>query len=686
MRHAREATKISKRSTIVLIGVAVPVVIAGIVTVGVLASARTEPNAPAAAPPSSAELPHVAVVQGQIADWGVASPSSMAAVLPEMGAAFDGATSVRIDAPGVVTPTAALTATVNVVPGTRYEVSMSARVLSEQPIAVPVIVKVAEAEHALGSLDAEWSTEGFDFTAPEGQNSTSLEIIATAPISGLGVDDVRVTTAGGPNLVSNPSFEVVALPNGIVNESLVMAAKTAMIAVSSLAPGMAQWSVVDSQGGVEEEGAAPSTGPVITIPLTDVRQGYYSFEIMDSAGASLSSPVAIVDGTARSDSRLGVVAHLERDWYSGAARTAASVGFGAVRNDVLWDWNEKSRGEYAFDPKYVDGFAAMHANGIETLGIIDYANKLYDSGKTPSSEAAVAAYGRYAAAATTTLGLSRVEVFNEYNQDRFVTSACGSAPDCYLPLLKAVSDSVHAAAPGVPVIAGATALYDSPWFTGLWQAGGIAYADGMSFHPYEVVPDVNSLPSVIDQAGSDMDSAAGERRPISITELGWTTAGVDQQTQASALVQAEVISLSAGLEGFYWYDLIDDSEDPADHEGNFGLFDRPTTTVAAPQPKLAAFAQALVSAQIGGLAHLRTEDLGVGVRSEVFGTTDAEVRVMWGKPGLKVKVPSDHPLMVTDLMGETTTVKTKKGTAAVTLGSAPVFVAAASGTAAVSAN
>lgn len=119
---------------------------------------------------------------------------------------------------------------------------------------------------------------------------------------------------------------------------------------------------------------------------------------------------------------------------------------------------------------------------MHLLGIVNYGNKLYGSDKLPDNDEAVAAYEPLCRGDRPALRPRRLqEVFDDLPQPRPLQdkSACGTAPECYMPLLKSVHDSVRAVDPDLPIVAGSTALYESDWFTGLWRAGGMSYSDAM---------------------------------------------------------------------------------------------------------------------------------------------------------------------------------------------------------------
>jgi len=473
---------------------------------------------------------------------------------------------------------------------------------------------------------------------------------------------------------------------GILNDSLILRERGPVLAVR-MAAGDAGWKVTRPDGSVVAEGMAPLRDGVSAIPLEGVGQGYYTVAVTDATGASVSTPFAVVDYAGNRiapDERFGVATHADQTWYTDAADTVAAVGFGFARNDVLWDQNERVPGVYEFSPHYTEEFDKLRSHGIGLLAIVNYGNPLYDYGSTPASEQAVDAFGRYAAAIAERFQPIGLEVFNEFNHDRFNNGACGSAPPCYLPLIQSTERHAAEVNPDIPIVAGSTANYPSGWFAELWDTGALAHTDAMSFHPYDKpVYDVpERLVGTIADANKNMEAHGGERKPIWITEFGWTTGNevgqaVAPAVQAERLVRAETVSIAHGVEKYVWYDLVDDSRDPNQHEGNFGLFGQKRDGVAALPPKPAAFAQALLINELGGRGQPTADDVGEGSFSYRFGAEDDAVRVAWTLNGEhEVTYEATGPVTVTDLSGASRVIEPRDGKVTLTLTATPVFVGA----------
>ncbi|MCM3697096.1 cellulase family glycosylhydrolase [Microbacterium oleivorans] len=648
-------------------------------------SASTPTPTPTVSPePTPVSAPLSVPAVGQLASWKQAPKTKVARVIPQVGQAADGSVAAYIDAPVIDGETAALAVDAAVVAGASYEFSAQVRSLSPLPEAVEAALDVGGQRISLPDLSAAWSTVSGTFVAPKDAKVAQIRVILDGPVAGLGIDDVSLMGADGKNVVPNPSFEKVEGKDTIVNRSLILPASNPMLAVRAPA-GDVSWTATDAGGNVAAKGTVKASNALEAVPLTGLAEGYYSVALKTGAG-TVKTLLGVIDyegTTIAADPRFGVGLHVENSLYADAADLTASLGLGSARNDVLWRFNETTKGSYDWADHYVNGFDRLHAHGVHLLGIVNYGNELYGNGKVPTSKAAIAAYGDYAAAIADRFDLVGLEVFNEFNHTRFNKTACGTKPSCYVPLLESVHSAVDDVDPDLPIIAGSTARYDAPWFDGLWSAGGMKYADAMSFHPYEVTSDPESLADVIAEANRSMKENGKTTRPVWITELGSSskTGGRSVSAQADYLVRTSITALASGAEKFFWYDLINDDPDPAKHEGNFGMYYQKASGVAAFQPKPVGYAQALVIARLGGRS-LASDETAEGVHSIRFGDEEDAVRVVWAPKGeAEMSVRSDVAVTVTTMNGAAKTIEPVDGVATIPVTVRPQFVESAVGAA-----
>lgn len=687
------ALRFTKKTVIILVSAAVVLVGGGVATAAIVMNQApetpvTEPvevipreRVHAEFPERPVELPRTAAARVTADTWYLAPRTQVSAVLPEVGTAADGNVSLRVDAPVEDPGVIAASAPIALAPDTEYTLTASVRLLDEYRAASGVQLAVGGTRFDLPELNAEWEQVEFTVTTPSDQAEAAFEVIISTAVRGFGIDNVVITAAGGENLVPNSSFEQVQTPQGIVNDSLIFSTDTAALAVS-VAEGDATWSATSSSGGDPVVGSATVGAGLSPVPLDGLPQGHYAFSLRDASGFEVSTNIAVLDTEefyVPQDERFGVASHVERVGFDGSGMMAASLGFSEVRNEITWSWNEKTRGQYKWSQKYIDGFGELHANGVKLLALVAYGNKLYGSERTPSTPEAVEAFGTYAREIARTFDVVGLEVFNEFNH-RPSDASCGQSATCYLPLLESVHRQVKAEFPDLPIVAGSTAYYDRDWFISLWQNGGLEYTDAIGYHPYEAWRDraPDSLGPIVQQSHTDMQEHGGADKPVWITEFGYPThnpGGVGIMEQGPWLIRTEVTSIAAGTEKFFWYDLVNDKNEPAAGEANFGLFEHnPRSNVLARSPKPAAFAQALVISQISGLAYTADES-DESSTVKVFGTGDEETRVAWAPGGGAERVmTSDVPLSVVSTSGATQVIEPVDGQVTVPLNDLPVFI------------
>jgi len=327
---------------------------------------------------------------------------------------------------------------------------------------------------------------------------------------------------------------------------------------------------------------------------------------------------------------------------------ALSAGPFSYRTDAEWSWFETSPAVLSY-PSNLAGWLdpitqTVVALGAQPLIVLDYGDKFYDGGGNPTDPSGIAAFARYAGfvAGHFKGKVSQFEVWNEWNTNHSASNAAIGTPAAYVNLLKAAYQAIKAANPSATVIAGSVTNIDTNWINQFIQAGGLAYADGLSLHPYVhgrarrpaspalsrllspasfasaapfarafanalslLVPgaQAQAAPAAVpgtpedaiawvDQVNQILTAAAGRTVPIYITEIGWATNvgqyGFAPATAAAYLQRFLLLAHTRGyIAGVWWYDLIDDGSDRSNYEFRFGLLQQNGT----PKPAYTALMQ-----------------------------------------------------------------------------------------------
>jgi len=177
--------------------------------------------------------------------------------------------------------------------------------------------------------------------------------------------------------------------------------------------------------------------------------------------------------------------------------------------------------------------------------------------------------------------LAAVEVWNEPN---LATRAFwNGTPGQYVEILRAAQAGARSSAQAVPVLAGALAGSDGAYLRALYAAGAQGLYDGLAVHPY-ADPGFARLGAL-----RRVQLAAGDDKPIWVTEFGWPT-GVARQWHVSEAAQAynvvrgfQALDRLPWVQGAVLYNLRDKGTNRADVEHNLGVLRRSF----APKPAFA---------------------------------------------------------------------------------------------------
>lgn len=124
------------------------------------------------------------------------------------------------------------------------------------------------------------------------------------------------------------------------------------------------------------------------------------------------------------------------------------------------------------------------------------------------------------------------------------------------------------------------------------------YVDGFSIHPYSYGNDNYAIRApegnlgVVDKFEARLAKAAGKTVPIYITEIGVPTydgkGGLSKDVAAQYVVKYTFLAKSRPfIKGIWWYDLLDDGDNPKINEHRFGLL----TRNGQPKPSMLALSK-----------------------------------------------------------------------------------------------
>ena len=315
----------------------------------------------------------------------------------------------------------------------------------------------------------------------------------------------------------------------------------------------------------------------------------------------------------------GTGTHAGHGWWSGDFRyldLVAAAGLGVVRDDAIWDWHEKQRGEIVFTENFRAMVQALMVRGILIDCVLNGKNDLYEDSLDAD------AFARYAAAAATAarefgVGVRVFEIFNEPHNFHF--------PRVYLPegmeyvrfqcnpkavwvqkhaeLTRKAADAIRSVLPDANVGVGSEDYWDL--FKRMLANAPIARkGDVVTIHPYDHFQPRPENNWFFRDGGREVREtllANGGADRIAITECGWTTydatdggahAHVGNYPSSTLIEQAQyvvrlyLLARQHGVEFACQYDFMDDGTRRDYTEHNFGLVRHDAT----PKPAFAAVA------------------------------------------------------------------------------------------------
>lgn len=255
-------------------------------------------------------------------------------------------------------------------------------------------------------------------------------------------------------------------------------------------------------------------------------------------------------------------------------KDARELGATFVRLDMWWKSIERERGQ--FDWEFTDRLMQE----ISDAGLHPYPILCYNAAWSPDSSPVTAEnqkeFANYAAEA-----LKRYhdivpfwEVWNEPNIKPFWTPEPNA--EHYTSLLRETSEQMRAIHPDVKLIGMCTAGADYNFIERVYQLGGAAYTDGISYHHYQADQDPGILREQIRRIRRLMHLYGDGDEPLIMSESGLSTGAssvieqVSKMDQANGLVKKHLTSIVYGVDQFFYFKLLDDHP-ASDPDGYWGF-------------------------------------------------------------------------------------------------------------------
>ncbi len=216
----------------------------------------------------------------------------------------------------------------------------------------------------------------------------------------------------------------------------------------------------------------------------------------------------------------GVCAHVSRSELELAPKEFVrfhEAGINWVRTDFDWSRIQKKQGEWNF--AHLDKLLELSKQDkINVLPILDY-----DVAWAKPAWQNLDIWSEYVNKTVSRYhkDLRCWEVWNEQNHEGFWKEASGKN---YAILLKRTYEEIKKIDPELTVLYGGTAGVPLSYIEDSYAAGAGAYFDVMNIHPYNWMGVPEDMIKQIDGLKNLMKKYNLEKKPIWITEVGWSTA------------------------------------------------------------------------------------------------------------------------------------------------------------------
>lgn len=300
--------------------------------------------------------------------------------------------------------------------------------------------------------------------------------------------------------------------------------------------------------------------------------------------------------------RLGVNIHFTKP-QPGEIKMMADAGVNTIRMDFAWAGTEREKGKYDFGA-YDGLLAALDEHHIDAVFILDYANKFYDDGLSPHTDAGREAFAKWAAAAVMHFK-GRNIIWEMYNEPNIQFWKPKPNVDDYAKLAIATGKAIRAADANATYVGPASSTIDLAFLESCFKAGCLEYWDAVSVHPYR-----QSEPETVAKEYRELRhliakyAPKNKQIPIYSGEWGYSAAWskYEEEKQALYLPRQWLTNIMNDVPLSIWYDWHDDGRDPKEPEHHFGTVQNEKNKEGPEpwKPKLAYLAMKTFNAQLRG--------------------------------------------------------------------------------------
>lgn len=280
----------------------------------------------------------------------------------------------------------------------------------------------------------------------------------------------------------------------------------------------------------EELSVAPNEDKSFSVDLGEVPYGLFYLKTRftgDGVDSEIKTEFSHSREVKVPNERVGTNVHFEgSNMYKNdvpkTVELAAKSGMSTVRDSARWPIFERTKGKYEIPEQVQQGKDEIEKWGLDTLQILMGENTLYGSSSAPSTPEELEGFKNFSkyVAEQYRNDSYAIESYNEYNIHH-----PEKTPEEYVALMKATYEGVKEGAPDMKVIGIDSAGLSLSYLRSIFEAGGLEYMDGISYHPYyhSRGPETAGIISNGLAVQNLLEEFGKPDAEIWITENGWPT-------------------------------------------------------------------------------------------------------------------------------------------------------------------
>ena len=254
----------------------------------------------------------------------------------------------------------------------------------------------------------------------------------------------------------------------------------------------------------------------------------------------------------------------------------SKCGMFSIRDSMRWATVERVKNNYAVTEMVQRGMDLAEQYGIDYLPIVMGDNTaIYgEASNPPTSDEALSGFKNFTkfVAGAFRGKAYAIESYNEYNIHH-----PSKTPEEYVKLQKATYEGVKEAAPEMKVIGIDSAGLSLKYLRDIFEAGGLEYMDGISYHPYyhSRGPETSGIITSGISVRNLLKEYGREDAEVWITENGWPTwlgNPISESDQANYHVTTILQNAAWKLfDRYYYYEFSNSGVELSYMEAQFGM-------------------------------------------------------------------------------------------------------------------